>query len=244
VIWSKKKFNILVLGSGRGGTSLIASLLDAHPQLEIALEAHAQKHLVFSAQGPDEQELNRRLKSFIKDCEKDAKQSPFPSWGNKITTEQLGFLEALVPPPKAREQVYAKLLQGKKIIFITRDGRTCIQSKMRRTHCDLNTAVNYWKHSVNYLAFLRSQADAQLITLKFEDLLLQPEIELTKVCQFLGLNYHPQMLTGTASNRIHSDYRQGEINREKVVLNSEALAIGQHIIEELNYLDYTLTFGQ
>jgi hypothetical protein len=52
------------------------------------------------------------------------------------------------------------------------------------------------------------------------------------------------MLTGTASNRIHSDYRQGEINREKVVLNSEALAIGQHIIEELNYLDYTLTFGQ
>ncbi len=242
MIWSKKKFNILVLGSGRGGTSLIASLLDAHPQLEIALEAHAQKHLVFSAQGPDEQELNSRLKSFIKACEKDAKQSHYPSWGNKITTEQLGFLEAIAPPLKALEQVYTRLLQGKKIIFITRDGRTCIQSKMRRTHCDLNTAVNYWKHSVNYLAFLRSQADAQLITLKFEDLILQPEIELTKVCRFLGLNYHPQMLTGTASNRIHSDYRQDEINKEKVLLDAEALAIGQHISKELNYLGYTLTF--
>lgn len=243
MIWSKKKFNILVLGSGRGGTSLIASLLDAHPQLEIALEAHAQKHLVFSAQGPDEQELNRRLKNFIKACEKDAKQSHFPRWGNKITTEQLGFLEALAPPLTARKQIYAKLVQSKKIIFITRDGRSCIQSKMRRTHCDLNTAVNYWKHSVNYLAFLRAQADAQLFTLRFEDLLLQPEIELTKVCRFLDLDYHPQMLTGTASNRIHSDYRQGEINSEKVVLNAEALAIGQHISEELNYLGYTLTFG-
>jgi len=229
------------MGAGRGGTSLIATLLDAHPKLEIALEAYAQKHLVYEAQGPDAQELQNRLNSFIKACDKEASQSYFRQWGNKITTEQLGFLEAFGNATIAQELVYQKLLKSKKIIFITRDGRTCIQSKMRRTACDLNTALNYWKHSVNYLRFLRSQADAQLITLKFEDLVVQPEIELTKVCRFLGIDYHPKMLAGTGSNRIHSDYRQNQINPAKAILNNQALAIGERIENELKYLDYNLT---
>jgi len=240
VIWSKKKFNILVLGAGRGGTSLIASLLDAHPKLEIALEAHAQKHLVSVARGPDAQESAERLKLFIKACQKDASRSHFPTWGNKITTEQLGFLESNNQPEKGKALVYQKLLRSKKIIFITRDGRSCIPSKMQRTGCDLQTALNYWQHSVNYLWFLRSQADVQLITLKFEDLLIQPETELKRLCDFLKIDYSPEMLKGTGSNRIHSDYRQKEINPNKAIIKPEANFIGKQIEKDLVYLGYSL----
>jgi len=241
VIWSKKKFNILVLGAGRGGTSLIASLLDAHPKLEIALEAHVQKYLVSAARGPDAPEATERLKLFIKACQKDASQSHFPTWGNKITTEQLGFLESDDQPEKGKSLVYQKLLCSKKIIFITRDGRSCIPSKMQRTQCDLKTAVNYWKHSVNYLRFLRSQADAQLITLKFEDLLQQPRVELKRLSEFLQIDYSPEMLSGTGSNRIHSDYRQKEINPNKALIKPEAYSIGKQIENDLSYLGYNLT---
>jgi hypothetical protein len=244
VIWSKKKFNILVLGAGRGGTSLIASLLDAHPKLEIALEVHAQKHLVNSVKQGNEAELKGRLKDFIQACEKDAAQSHFPHWGNKVTTEQLGFLEQWSAPQIAKNAVYKNLLQNKKLIFITRDGRSCVQSKMRRTNCDLDTALDYWKHSVNYLQFLRSQADLQLHTLKFENLLANPEKELRAVCDFLQLAYNPIMLSGTASNRIHSDYRQDQINPEKATLDAEALAIGKLVKEELAYLGYRLNLHE
>lgn len=243
MIWSKKKFNILVLGAGRGGTSLIASLLDAHPKLEIALEAYAQKHLVSGANGTNESELKIRLKEFLVACEKDASQSHFPTWGNKITTEQLGFLEQWTEAQIAKNIVYKKLLKDKKLIFITRDGRSCIQSKMRRTNCDLETALNYWKHSVNYLMFLRAQADVQLHSLKFENLVANPEKELREVCEFLQLEYNPIMLSGTGSNRIHSDYRQDRINPEKATLNAEALAIGKLVKKELAYLNYNLTFS-
>jgi hypothetical protein len=81
----------------------------------------------------------------------------------------------------------------------------------------------------------------QLHTLKFENLLANPEKELKDVCDFLQLGYNPIMLNGTASNRIHSDYRQDQINPEKATLDAEALAIGKLVEEELAYLDYNLS---
>ncbi len=242
MIWSKKKFKIVVLGAGRGGTSLIASLLDAHPKLEIALEAHAEKYLVSPARGPDALEEEKGLNLFVKACQKDAAQSHFSVWGNKITTEQLGFLEKGSSADVSKNLVYQQLLKKRKVIFITRDGRACIPSKMRRTDCDFETALNYWKHSVNYLRFLRRQKNLELFTLKFEDLLSQPQSELKRVCDFLNIDYHPEMLSGTASNRIHKDYRQAEINPEKAQLKPEDLALGERIADDLTYLGYTLTF--
>lgn len=238
MIWSKKKFKILILGAGRGGTSLINALLDAHPDLEIAAEVHAFEHLVKGAQGPDLLEAKERLNNFIKACEKDAYASHFPAWGNKITTEQLSFLESESTALETQNLVYQKLCASKKIVFITRDGRNCISSKMQRTQCDLNTAVNYWKHSVNYLRFLRSQADAQLYTLKFEDLILAPEETLGPLCEFLNIPYHPEMLSGTSSNRILSEYRLGKLDSTKIEIPGEASSFTPLIRSELEYLDY------
>ncbi len=234
--WRKSKgMELLVLGAGRGGTSLLATLLDAHPQLEVHMEEFVPEFLVQPdpAKYPDAQS---RLQAFVKACEQLASKSKL-RFGNKITTEQLGFVDRFGKDTEASGQLNNILFQGRKILFITRDGRTCISSKMERTKADYPTALAYWKHSVSMLQDLK-KASMNLHVLKFEDLLENPRKELKAVCDFLELSYSESMLSGTASDRILVDYRRKGLDSERArrVVHPEVRE--EDIREELESLGY------
>lgn len=226
-----------MLGAGRGGTSLVGSLLNSHPKLSIALEAHTYDFLVGASKEAQALSAPERLKLFIKNCKSSAAAAPNP-WGNKITTEQLDFLLEPSQAESDRKWIYKRLLAKKKIVYVCRDGRTCVHSKMERTQTDYATAVARWKSSVAWLKFLQSQPKIKLYTLRFEELLREPKEQLTSVCNFLEIPYSEDMLQGVSSNAISQDYRQQGIDCSKALVPQKALAYTNDLRSELEYLGY------
>lgn len=230
-----KEMDLLVMGSGRGGTSLLASMLDAHPQLEVATEDFVADFLV-PPQGQLLENPVSKLQAFVKACNKAASKSRL-RYGNKVTTEQLGFVEDFGRNPSAREALKQELWQGRKIVFIVRDGRTCISSKLERTGSDYPTALAYWKHAIQMLQYLQKQ-DLELLVLRFEDLLQNPREELQKVCDFLNISYSESMLSGTASDRIFVDYRQQDLDAKKLHRKIDPRVKIEDLKSELIFLGY------
>jgi len=230
-----KGLEILVLGAGRGGTSLLASLLDAHPQLEVATEEYVGDFLV-PPSGPSLIEPELKLAEFIAANDKLAKKSKL-RFGNKITTEQLGFVEDYGRNQDGRMALLEKLFKGRKILFILRDGRYCISSKLERTQVDYVQALAYWRHSVELYQFLQSQA-VDLHSLRFEDLVANPRETLARACDFLGLNYSDSMLSGTASDRIYIDYRRPGLDADRANRELDPRVKLEDIQDYLHLLGY------
>lgn len=227
--------DLLVLGSGRGGTSLLASMLDAHPQLEVATEDFVADFLV-PPQGQILDHPVSKLKAFVQACNKAAAKSKL-RYGNKVTTEQLGFVEDFGRNSEARDALRKELWQHRKIVFIVRDGRSCISSKLERTKADYPTALAYWKHGVQMLQYLQEQK-LDLCLVRFEDLLQNPREELRRVCDFLNISYSESMLSGTASDRIFIDYRQQELDPNKLHRAIDPRVKIEDLKSELIFLGY------
>ena len=230
-------FKIVVLGAGRGGTSLVGSLLNSHPKLSLALELYANDFLVGVSKQAQAASAPERLDLFIKNCHHSAKVAN-GTWGNKITTEQLDFLLSDDQAELDREWIYKKLLATKKVIYVVRDGRTCVHSKMERAKIDYPTAVARWRSSVAWLKFLQKQPNLSLYTLRFEELLLKPEEELIGLCKFLDLPFANSMLAGVSSDAMATEYRQNTVNAAKAKVPKKALAFTEDLRPELEYLDY------
>lgn len=214
---------MLVLGPGRGGTSLLAALMDSHSQLRVVFEAHAERTLMHEVAG---ETLETRMRSgavaFHQACETDRAACTDAWWGNKITTEQLSGLQ----PPAERFSTNADALfayffddafKDYMCVFIQRDGRTCVRSKMARTNQDLEAACRRWEFSVAVQRFL--QAHPRSYCLSYEDLVAAPVKTLRGLCRFLDVPFDPAMLDGTDHAGLNSDYRHGVFARAKLSLD-------------------------
>lgn len=251
-LFHRGQFNLLVLGAGRGGTSLVGSLLDSHPQLTVALEEGAREYLL-GARPESRGDKERRLKNFQKACRKAARRAPTRHWGNKVTTEQLDQLYpadwgTLWSPgsPLLAEQPFTSfhaevgraLLLSLRVVYVSRDGRSCIYSKQQRSPTSYQQALYRWKAAFPWWHWLR-EAHPRWHWLRYEDLLREPEASLQSLCDFLELPYHPAMLKGAGSNRIHEDYRQPRLDPTKAQFPPEAEAFQADIAEELRMWGYT-----
>lgn len=214
---NKGNFELLIMGAGRGGTSLIAGLLDGHSRLEIAFEQFASAYLM-GRQLPAAISANyfERTRSFLAACDAQASQFPEQVWGNKITTEQLQALQkhnAIESNTKINllDEFFLRTFESKKVIFILRDGRSCSISKVNRTGVDLEKACSRWVFSVKVYRYLREH-QGNWYTLKYEDLVADPERIMRDVCIFLGLEFEPEMLLdGPKSPKMLAEYRQTAI---------------------------------
>lgn len=239
----KEHFEFLIVGAGRGGTSLLAALLDEHGSLEVGFELFSVAFLMGrDLHCQDTHIFDRRVTAFISACEQEAKGYPNAIWGNKITTEQIASLdEHNSANPRARIDILDKLfnvyLENRKIIFILRDGRACVDSKVRRTGQSFELACQRWRYSVRVYKFLTNHHSDNLC-IRFEDLLLHPERTLRDVCHFMEIPYQEQMLKGSNNKKILPEYRQNQIDTSKaasVDFPSEYLAL---IRDDLEYCDY------
>ncbi|MEP9369602.1 sulfotransferase [Xanthobacter sp. VNH20] len=213
----------LLLGPGRGGTSLLAGCLERHPALMIRAEFGSVAHLM----GGDEGEmpppsmtrpLDYRLARFRAACEADRRAHPGRIWGNKITTEQvLGFGDHDDLYNLDEEPVLDRFLTamaGYRFLFIMRDGRSCVDSKVRRAGLTHAEAARRWRASVWVLEELEARG-VLIGTFRYEDLLVDPEATLRKVAASIGVAFDPRMLEGALSPIMPQDYRHGRIVTEK-----------------------------
>ncbi|MEZ5293375.1 MAG: sulfotransferase [Vicinamibacterales bacterium] len=213
-------FRFLIVGAGRGGTSLLAALLDYHSQLEVGFEQHAESCLMGKALPPGVPiTFEGRVGAFMAACHADADRYAGRIWGNKITTEQVLSLETAPPPASAGSfdvlnALFNQHLRDQAVVFILRDGRACVNSKVRRTGQPMEIACRKWLYSVECYQFFKTRHPRSLCV-KFEDLLAAPESTLRSTCELLGIPYEPGMLEGVANEKMLPDYRSATIDRSK-----------------------------
>lgn len=240
---SESNFKFLIVGAGRGGTSLLAGLLDYHPELEVGFEYYSAACLMgtgFLYMGPDL--FHHRVTAFVTACCQIANQFPNSLWGNKITTEQIyGLQEHNRVNPLSKidilSEFFSDYLRDIKIVFILRDGRTCVNSKVQRTGQSMEKACERWKFSVKCYNFFCNN-HFNNICIRYEDLLLNPQITLTKVCNFLSISYQPEMLDGIQNKKMLPEYRNHKIDLSKMTHTELPEKYFNLIIEDLKYCGY------
>ncbi|MGH6801710.1 MAG: sulfotransferase family protein, partial [Methylocella sp.] len=220
-----------LIGAGRGGTSLIAGLIDSHPDCAVCFEELSTDFLMGRAATDAETVQNpmmrasMRIKNFIEACEAHAAKVPDKLWGHKTTTEHIGALGSPASADASKNADYSLIahclnlfvssLSGVPTIFIVRDGRTCVRSKVNRTAQPLNTAIERWKFSIRVLSAFRASHE-RLLVVKFEDLVVSPRQVLPQVCDFLNVAYKEEMLRGTTSLKMLPEYRSDSFDRSKL----------------------------
>jgi hypothetical protein len=236
-------FKFLVIGAGRGGTSLLAGLLDFHDRLEVGFERFSEAYLMGASLATSRPAIfDDRVRAFLDSCRDEALRFPDSIYGNKITTEQVfGLEDHNAANPDATidvlDRFFNEFMNGRKIVFVLRDGRTCVRSKMARTGQSLELACERWKYSVKVYRFL-SARDHDTLCIRFEDLLLCPKQTLADVCALLGVPYQESMLQGTANAKMPLDYRQRELDLSKLELSDIPPGCVERIRGELELCGY------
>lgn len=211
------RFRFLIVGAGRSGTSLLTALLDQHSQLEVGFEVGSIDCLRGRALVDEPERLfQQRSGAFVARCVAAAASSPAALWGNKITTEQLAGLNKHnlyhAPPLDILDAFFNDVLADLPVIYLLRDGRACVQSKLARTAQSLEQACDSWRYTVAVYEFL--QARSHTLFLRFEDLVLAPEDELGRVLAFLGVEFEPGIVSaeGTMHPGMPPAYRRRGID--------------------------------
>jgi protein-tyrosine sulfotransferase len=132
----------------------------------------------------------RSLARIIDEVFKTYTSEKFPEakqWGDQspIHTFSLPYIQKVFP--KAR------------YIHMLRDGRDVISSYMIKRNTnqshDLNEAIYRWKTSIKRTKELKKSIPSnRYLEVRYEDLVRQPEEELRRVSQFLGIEYTSKML--------------------------------------------------
>lgn len=237
----------MILGPGRGGTSLLAACLGAHSALKIDSELHGPGVLMgreFEGTRSVGSLLQERLDEFAARCDRDRAAARPLTWGNKITTEQIAGLEdhnTFNDLHGEREvdvvAAFVQRLREYRFVFIVRDGRSCAESKRRRRGIPLMLAAYRWRYGVRVLRTLRALGRLDALV-SFEDLVTAPERTLTGLCGELGLPFEPHMLQQTKASVMPTDYRQPGFLAEKAVIPQLPMPILDYMASDLAYCGY------
>lgn len=210
---------LLVIGIGRGGTSLLTACLDGHHRISMKSEFHTTRILIGDnfAISSIKNMLEERLQAFRKICDDDALQYPGKIWGNKVTTEQIYGLEEYNILNNQDIDIFERFvsaMHGYRIVFITRHGASCIDSKVRRTGQPIVRAAIRWCYGIRVFEHLL-QSGALSFWCKYEDLISDPKATLCRLCDALCLDFDENMLCQTTSELMLPEYRHGKFLSEK-----------------------------
>jgi hypothetical protein len=93
-------------------------------------------------------------------------------------------------------ELYASFAPGEmKVIYLTRDGRGCLWSSLKRNMADVPSFAREWAtNQRRTLTMLRSVRRQDQYRLHYEALCIDPETTLRKLCRFFGVDFDPAML--------------------------------------------------
>lgn len=130
---------------------MLAAGLDGHPNIIMRSEFMSTEVLI----GDNSISLlaEERLARFCALCDEDRARHPSKVWGNKLSEQFAGLEEhnALNGVCANVIERFLSAMEGYRIIFITRHGASCIESKVRHTGQPLIRATLRWCYSVRLL---------------------------------------------------------------------------------------------
>lgn len=210
-----------VVGVGRSGTTLLRLILDAHPELAIPPETHflpaliqrsgqplfgprratrlivTDEHRRWPDFGLEEEQLLERLQELRPFNLSDAVRAFYllyaerhgkPRWGDKTPTyvRRMGAIKRTLPEVR--------------FIHVIRDGRDVMLSTNQRIkqrgHRDPLSpaaAARRWRRQITKARELGPRV-GDYMEIRYEDLVTDTEATVRRVCDFIALDYDPQML--------------------------------------------------
>jgi Sulfotransferase family len=202
-----------VVGMNRSGTTLLRMMLDAHPQLTIPPETHFVPAVIKACREPgatpedalaamksarewgdfgfSDEEMLGRLRA--------TKMRP----GQAVRTFYQAYMEQQgksrwgekTPTYVQRMPLIERALPEARFVHVIRDGRDVALSVLDRTVRDL-TAADVARRWQKKIAKARNDAPKlhHYMELRYEDLILDTEPVLRRVCEFIKLDFDPAML--------------------------------------------------
>lgn len=261
---------IFIVGAPRSGTTLLQLVLNAHPDVAIHGEIHFfDQVLQLKSEIPD-LDTAGRLDNFFGQLHRPSAFRHLPDIESRleIVRTRLGrcenasyelFYRILIDEFAERNgasrggektpqniRYLSELLQvfpSAKVVHIVRDPRAVVSSLRRMPWAPDSIALNALKWKVDML-FMRDfmNSGGTVHTLKYEDLVSEPEPNLRTLSDFLGVGWDPAMLefSETADSNVRDEpWKDGtrrQINRDAVSgwrdsLTSADIALVQMIAE-------------
>jgi hypothetical protein len=214
---------LFILGRGRSGTTWLARTLTQHPRVAVAPEGlfvldlfgrYASRALSsddrerFCAQLLRERRMHgwhlqlarvgERLRALPEPVRyADACAAVYESYAaDTLGRGQLAWIGDKNPLHALFAPRLARLFPDARFLHVSRDHRDNVRS-FRAAAFDLSHpgALAYrWRRYNQEILRLAEREPGRVLSLRFEDLLRQPERELARVCAFLELELHPRML--------------------------------------------------
>jgi hypothetical protein len=208
-----------VVGAQRSGTTMLRLMLNQHSRLAIPFESGFIVHFYEKLDAYGDLALTENARVLLRDIiqypmiadfgrwirdadailacairnyadlvdaifRKYAESHGKPRWGDKTPGQETSI------------DVLCKLFPDCRIVHLVRDGRDVVQSLQRVSWGmrNLPRAAADWRWKVTIGHKLGAMLGPRYLEVKYEDLVLDPEAVLRRICAFLTLGYEPAML--------------------------------------------------
>lgn len=212
-----------ILAMGRSGTTLLQTMLDAHKHTMAPFESRFLLH--FKNKYQHTQNWTKKTKEqFFEDIINEQKIYLFWDINKNKLREYLDILPSNATYVTACKMVYLSnnsffkkentlciidknpvyawliplvldLIPDAKFIHLIRDARGCVNSTIKFKKGKERHAAKGWNTANYYIEKFKLRNKDSFFTLRYEDLLVDPKIHLTKLCDFINLDFQHQMLT-------------------------------------------------
>ena len=233
-----------VVGMNRSGTTLLRMMLDAHPELTIPPETHFVPDLIQATKrrgatpedamgaiashrewgdfGFSDEEMLARLRALPRlepgpavrsFYEAYAERAGKPRWGEKT------------PNYVSKMRQIQRFLPEARFVHVIRDGRDVALSVLDRTVKDIDAAdvAKRWRRKISKARDAAPQL-RHYIEVRYEDLILDTEPALRRVCDHIALGFDDAMLAyhersadrlAEMARALPADERSGDLSVER-----------------------------
>lgn len=205
--------NLLILGAARSGTTLLAAMLASHSQASVLFED------VWGGAG---RILAKRYKG-VKLCI--PKQIELQHhWSLlDLVLARIPKLKNVPPLFKTATSKYSiedyLLNEDLKIVAIVRDAKSATSSMQKWSELPDKVAMSDWSRAVEVMHGLYEKNKGRMIVVHFNSLVTAPEQTARALCDFLDVEYEPNMLQAHRHTPI---YETNKIDALKAVSDETA----------------------
>ena len=188
----------VVIGLQRTGTTLLASMLGRHPEINMLFESVTKDSLKLIGK-----QWNGNKLLAYRQIRRDKRSS---KWGHLINRiVNLDFKEEnrhhLVRPfPTSVMSIEDYKKEGAVFITIERDKESSVSSMMKRAGQTKKQAEREWENGMKIINQLKNEG---AYSLTFVDLVNNSEKYLKEICNFLAIEYLEKMLEGPKYNFVY-----------------------------------------
>lgn len=186
------KTKVLLLGSPRSGTSLLAGMLGSHPDVAMLWEdrAYAIKRLVGKRVVGNKLCVPNQIRRHTTWLERATRRYGWFVFRDKSAVSIEHYLQD----------------QDLRLLLIVRAPKAIVSSMMRRGGLSLREATSRWRRGVQILDELARDENDRSLVVRFEGLVESPQDTMKAVSTFLDLPFNEHMLEGHKHTKLYNQH--------------------------------------